>query len=164
MSVSCTTTTRTATKADAVIVFAFADEKAFRSTRKALIKDLPHVQPIMDSGDFTGKKLSSVTAYVGSAAKAPRVILVGLGSASELTAETVRRASATGVNRAAALGCKSVAIELPSAKGMKAEDMAHAVTEGAVLSQYNFHKYKTIAPNDKLVTKVTIMCDKASLS
>ncbi len=164
MSVSCTTSTRTTTKADAVVVFSFSDEKAFRSTRKALIKDLPHVQPLMDSGDFTGKKLSSVTAYVGSAAKAARVILVGLGAAADLSAETVRRAAATGVNRAAALGCSSVAIELPTAKGMSAEDMAHAVTEGAVLSQYSFSKYKTVNKNDNLVTKVTLLCDKASLS
>jgi len=147
-----------------VIVFTVEDEKAFKATRRSLISDLPLLQPLLDAGDMTGKKLTVATGYVGTAARTPRFIVVGLGKAAEVTAETLRRASATGVNRAAALGCSHVAIELPSVKGLSAEDVAHALTEGAVLSQYSFTKYKTINKNSKLVGKFTLLSDDASLA
>lgn len=163
MSISCVSHARTSVQADAVIVFSFSDEKGLKAFSKQLTTDLPHLQPVLSSGDFTGAKLSAVTTYVGSAAKAPRFILVGLGAAADVSVELLRRAAAVGVNRAAALGCTHAAIELPSVKGISEYDVAHAMTEGAVLSQYKFTKYKT-TDKTKLVKKTTLITAAENLS
>jgi leucyl aminopeptidase len=155
MSISCLTSTQRTVKADAVVIFMLQDAKAFAAESKSLKADIPHLQPLLDSGDFEAKKLQSVTGYVGSAASSPRFILVGIGTAEELNLERIRRAAATATKRAAALGCIHVAYELPELSGYEGQHVAKAITEGAMLSQYGFVKYKTEG-DDKFVTKFTM--------
>jgi leucyl aminopeptidase len=138
---------RRAVEADALVVFIPSNDKLFHAAVKALAAEVPHIQPILDAGDFTGKKGSTITAYAGSALKAPRLILAGLGTSNEITAETLRRAAAAATKTAASLGVKHCAYEIPSAPKMSAGDAALAVAEGSLLSQYRYWKYKTKQEN-----------------
>ncbi len=159
MSVSCIAGSRTSTKADAVVVFFFQDEKAFAASKKSLTTDIPHLRPLLDSGDFTGKALSSALGYVGTAASTPRFILAGLGEIKDIKPETLRRAAAGATKRAAAHGCKHVAFELPTVKGIDVETVANSLAEGALLSQYAFDKYITVKKNGGgLANKFTFVC------
>jgi len=159
MSINYATTTRTTTKADAVAIFVREDEKSFKAARKQLLADVPHLQPVLDSGDFSGKKLSTVVGYVGSAASSPRFILVGLGEEAT-TAEDLRRAAATAARVAAGLKCDHLAIEIPAVDGVDGVTVGQCVTEGALLSQYAFDKYKTVKKNGHMVKKFTLLTDK----
>jgi len=157
MSVSSAIGVRRSMKADAIVVFIAADKQEFTSVTKALIAEIPHVQPLITSGDFAGKRNTVAVAYTGSAASAPRIILAGLGDRSDVTVESLRRAAAAATRRAAQLKCRHVALELPVVKGISTEETAQAVTEGSVLSQYAFDKYKTESKeNGGLVTKFTV--------
>ncbi|MBU3742365.1 MAG: leucyl aminopeptidase [Candidatus Kapabacteria bacterium] len=149
---------RRTVKADALVVFIPSTTKLFQSAIKALAADVPHIQPLIDSGDFTGKKGSTVLAYAGSALKAPRLILAGLGEIDEITVETVRRAAAAATKTAAAAGVKHCAYDVAAIKDMSIGDVAFAVTEGAMLSQYRYWKYKTTANNGNgMVTSFSII-------
>ena len=162
MSVSCTSSTRTTTKADAIVIFVREDERSFKAARKQLIADIPHLQPLLDSGDFTGKKLTVATGYVGSAASSPRFILAGLGDGA-VTAEDLRRAASAASRSAAGLKCDHLAFELPSVEELDTETVAHSITEGAVLTQYSYSKYKSAPKNGHLVSRFTIFCGKDDL-
>lgn len=159
MTIHSTVSTRNTVNANAVVIFVQQDAKAFASQSKALQAEFSQLQPLFESGDFEGKRNQTVVGYAtGGSAK--RIILVGLGNASECTVEGVRRAAAAATKRAAALKCNHVAYELPSLKGCDDAKVAAAVAEGAALSQYGYVKFKTLN-KDHFVTKFTIVSTAA---
>ncbi|MBU3678312.1 MAG: leucyl aminopeptidase [Candidatus Kapabacteria bacterium] len=161
MSVSCSVAARQSVKSDALIVFVPQSGRQFNQAEKALVSAIPHLTPLFDSKDFTGKSLQTALAYCGSAAASPRIILAGLGETGAITIETIRRAAAAAAKRAAAAGCQHIAVDLQTVNDIDAESMAQAVVEGVLLSQYAFDKYKTISPNSaKRVKKLTLITDK----
>ncbi|MFN2322012.1 MAG: leucyl aminopeptidase [Trueperaceae bacterium] len=84
---------------------------------------------------------------------APRVLVVGLGSASQLDAEMVRRAAATALRRARDLGAKRVGIA-PLGAGLADLDFAAAAgatIEGARLGLYRYAREPGV---DELVLAV----------
>ena len=163
MPVTCSVVSRINTKADAIVVFLLEDEKEFKSVLKGLTKDIPHLQPLFDTGDMTGSKGSVVTGYVGSAASSPRIVIAGLGKREGMTAEVIRRSAAAATKKAAALGCKHVAYEVPEIKGFTVGDIAAAITEGSVLCQYAYDKFKAKKDSDMFVKKFTLLTDNSSL-
>ena len=118
MSINQSTESRFKIKSDAVVVFFTQDDEGFKAQRKTLVDGIPHLQPLFDSGDFEGKRLSTAMGYVGSAAASPRFVLLGLGSKDDLTPEVIRRAAAAATKKAASKGCKHVAFEIPHVEGM----------------------------------------------
>lgn len=72
----------------------------------------------------------------GIGTKAPVVVLVGVGSADALTPEVLRRAAGAATRELA--GTASVALTLPA----EDEERLAAVTEGALLGAYAFHRYR----------------------
>lgn len=156
---------RRTVKADALVVFVPSTEKHFKAAIKALAADVPHIQPLIDSGDFSGKKGSTVVAYAGSALKAPRLILAGLGELTEVTVETIRRAAAAATKTAAGVGAKHCAYEVAGVNDLTIGDVTYAVAEGSMLSQYRYWKYKTMSNNGNgIVTSFSYVgADKADL-
>jgi leucyl aminopeptidase len=164
MSVSTSNSTRSNAKADAVVVFFYEDQKEFSAASKELIKEVPHSKPAFDTKDFEGKNLQSVLIYCGTAYTTNKVILAGLGKKEKVDLECLRRAAATATKKAAAHKCDSIAFELPSVKGVSADEVAQAVAEGSVLSQYRYDKHKTVTKNKNgtLVKKFSVLSDKSS--
>jgi len=161
MSVSCTVGNRRNAKSDAVVIFVAQDEKHFKAAEKSLTTEIPHLLPLFQSKDFTGKALQTALTYGGSATTASRVILVGLGATEEITLEKIRRAAAVATKRASLHGCLHVAYEVAPVNGIDAETVAQAIVEGSMLSQYRFDKYKTIKEGvSALVKKFTLVTDK----
>jgi leucyl aminopeptidase len=163
MSLSCIAGSVHTAKADAVVVFVPEDEKKFAALTKDLLRQIPHLQPVLDTKDVSGKVGMTAVAYTGSATAAPRLIFCGMGGSTKVTAEHLRKAGAAATKRAAALGCTNVAYVVPHLAGHTAADVTYALTEGSMLSQYRFDKYITKKSDDaKLVSKFTfVVSDKA---
>ena len=153
MSAICQVGTRGTVKADAVVVFLPQDDKAFKAAVKDLEREVPHVAPLVASGDFTGKRASTATAYAGSALSAPRLILAGLGVGKDVTVETLRRVAAAAAKRAASHSATSCAFVLPAIANLAPADVAQAIAEGSMLSQYRYDTYKTL--KDRIAPSVT---------
>lgn len=161
MNATCQVGTRASVKADAVVVFVFQDQKELKASLKALEAEVPHVAPLIATGDFSGKKGQTTLVYSGSSLGSPRLILAGLGTKDNCSVESLRRAAASATKRAAASDCASCGFVLPSIDGIAHADVAQAVAEGSMLSQYRFDKYKTMRDGlGTLVSKFIYVCDK----
>lgn len=154
--------TRSTAKADAIVVFLPQDTALFKAATKLLVSEIPHVQPLIDSGDFVGKRSSTALCYSGSAASAKRVILVGIGEVATVTPEVLRKAAATATKRAASTQCTSVAYELPKLDALSTEEIAQAVAEGAMHSQYRYDKFKTVTKDNTGVVKFSLIAEKVN--
>jgi leucyl aminopeptidase len=108
-------------------------------------------------GDLSGKLGETTVLYTQGLIPAPRVIVTGLGKASELSADRIRQASAGALRKARDLNCRTVAIALLGASpAFDAEHAAAAVTEGALLGLYQTHASKT-RTGDKRVETIQIV-------
>jgi len=108
---------------------------------------------------FEGKLLQTfVTDTVGKA-KYAKLLVVGLGKKEEFRMDFLRRAAGTAVRYAAGTKEKELTIHLPSKFIGKSEllRMVQAITEGALLSGYKFHHYKTKKDDLFYVEKVHVL-------
>ncbi len=88
-----------------------------------------------------------------SSAKAPVVLLVGLGDAGEVDLETLRRAS--GAAARALSGKATAAVSLPATE----DAQVRAIVEGVLLGAYGYDRYLT--KKHEPVTDVTVLTDLA---
>ena len=106
-------------------------------------------RPAWKSGDFTGRKGQTFLFYPSAAQKgfaANRVLLVGLGKKESRKSgcrEQVRLAAGTAARRAGGLKVKSLMTVLPEKTCLTAVNVAECVTEGLLLANYRFDKYKS---------------------
>jgi leucyl aminopeptidase len=104
------------------------------------------------SKDFSGKLGQSFLFYPSSSKKeilaASRVLAVGLGkvdessSAKDALREQLRLAAGSAVNQAKALKVRSLMLVLPEKTGLSDAELAESLTEGLVLANYRFTRYK----------------------
>jgi leucyl aminopeptidase len=143
---------------DAVVVFLPQDEEILGQQFQQMRELWPLTAGLFDSKDFSGAKDSTVVTYTGNT-KAPRLILVGLGSTATIDAERLRRASATGAQRAVGLKCSSITVVLPSLASIAPADVAQAVVEGVTLGTYSFDKWFTTNQDRTKLKKVTLQVE-----
>ncbi|MGJ3237855.1 MAG: leucyl aminopeptidase [Anaerolineae bacterium] len=100
---------------------------------------------IIASGDFSAKAEELLVLYTQDALPSKRVILVGLGEADAFSADIVRRAVASGLQKACSLNLKTVATRPAGAERgtLSVAESAQAVAEGALLGLYHYHGQKT---------------------
>ena len=98
------------------------------------------ISELIASGDLKGKAGEVGVLYPRGAIPAQRVLVVGLGSRAKFDVEQVRRASATGVKRAADLGGRQVATIVHGAgvAGLDVATAAQATVEGAAAVLYQY--------------------------
>jgi leucyl aminopeptidase len=92
---------------------------------------------------FDGSKDKSL--YLPAAGEAKRLLLVGLGKASDLELEALRRAACSAARKARDAKAKEAVFSLPAeaSQGLKEEDLANAAAEGIWLGLYRFDRYKS---------------------
>ncbi|NGX27110.1 MAG: Cytosol aminopeptidase [Chlamydiae bacterium] len=148
-------------KADALILpFYLGKKPAFAA--KGLVSLFG---PVLQSGDFSGKK-DEILCHYPKGGKEARVVLIGLGSEKELTKEVLRRSYASAV--AFLKGkAKTVNIALPETKAV---DVTTGAAEGALLANYVFDANKSekdkylstmtfIDPDEKALKKAQKICE-----
>ncbi|HEY7231724.1 MAG TPA: leucyl aminopeptidase [Pseudolabrys sp.] len=132
------------------VLVAFCGEglKFGAATRKALGDAADLVFRAAKSERFSGKKGAALDLIMPASLKAGRLIVIGVGNASELTAKDFIRLGGTAVgNLPNAATDASVFAELPGG-AIKAEQAAD-LTLGARLRIYAFDRYKTKRKDDE---------------
>ena len=94
---------------------------------------------LADSG-FRGDEDETCRLSTFGATTAPSIVAVGLGDATKVNAETLRRAS--GAASRAAAGARRLASGLALTAGVPAADALRAVAEGALIGAYDFTAYR----------------------
>ena len=99
------------------------------------------------------------TCTLGKAGFA-HLLVVGLGKRKDFNLDALRKAAGTAVQHAAFLKQKNLVIHAPSIKGFDGKKIAQAITEGALLSAYNFVHYKTEKEDIFDVEKVIVTSER----
>jgi len=122
------------------------------------------------TADFSGKKGQTFLFYPAAAKKdikhnlaAGRVLAVGLGKTGEdVNADTLREqlrlAAGTAARQAAGMTVKSLLAVLPEHTGLPDAEVAEAVSEGLILGNYRFDRYKTKKKDDDPATVMETIC------
>lgn len=99
----------------------------------------------LDRGDMKGRSDDELLLH--ATGEGPeRVLLLGLGKAEELSAETVRRMGARLVRAAERLGLERATLSLAGLDRVSAETAAQSAAEGAALAAWRFTELK--APDE----------------
>ncbi len=134
MRVSSTTQPGADTDADTIAVGVFEGEL-----------DPPADTPAELSGLLSsGESRRSLKSLGLTHAQGRRWLTVGLGKRQEFTAERARVVAATLHARALELGTRVLCVQAPAQTGV---EIAAALTEGTVLTDYRFDLHKSNAPN-----------------
>jgi leucyl aminopeptidase len=104
------------------------------------------LQELIDEAEFTGKAKSTAVIRVGRQGSMRKLGLVGLGSAEQLTAETLRQAAAAAARLAKTEKCSSLGLSLPLLEGSPALS-AQAMVEGATLALHEDKRFKSDEEN-----------------
>jgi len=112
------------------------------------------LQPMLSTLGFEGKPGEVVKIPTAGTLKSPLLILVGLGDATKLTTEGVRRAA--GVASRAVSNAATVALALPAPDA----DHVRAVADGYQLGSYSFTSFKS-TPAPDVAGEVVILSDVA---
>ncbi len=110
--------------------------------------------------DLNSKLGESVVSYRRGETGPERVLLLGVGKASDLDAETLRRWAGHAVRAAESIGVGAVGVYLGGLGGIDVETASQAVTEGAVLASWRFTEMRRLdedAPPE--VTEFTVMAE-----
>ena len=96
------------------------------------------------AGDFRGRAEEELLFYAAEGEEGPhRILFVGLGKRSALSAEDVRTAVAQAVRRAESLRVTRLAVHLPADLGVEAAEATKAAAEGGVLAAWDFRELKS---------------------
>ena len=100
---------------------------------------------VLDTGDFTGKRNSTLLLYTVGRIPAPRVLIVGLGKKEEFDLQAIREVSATAAKKARELGVRNFAtiVHGSGAGGMDYRDAALATAVGLILGLYKYKAEKS---------------------
>ncbi len=122
--------------------------------------------------DFEGKPNQIRLIYTQGKLPAERVLLVGLGKEKDLTIEKLRQASGNSSKAVRDLGLKKFSTVLAEVKIKKISDprlkhsgasyeVSKAVTEGAILSLYDFTSYRTEKREEiKKIDEIALLIEK----
>lgn len=119
---------------------------------------LPHLPAVLETEDFKGKEGETLFLYVkGQAEK--RIILLGLGDKEKATIDSFRRSYGSLVRSCLGKRIQTLNILLPHANHLSSDVCVKGISEGLLLANYSFDKYKS-SPEDQLpvlLKKVTFL-------
>ncbi len=101
---------------------------------------------VLRAGDFRGKPGTQVTLYNPKTTGPRRIVLLGAGKESDIDLERIRQVAARAVARAGELQARELGLLFPAPRPLGDAAMAQALTEGSLLGDYRFDKYKS--PNE----------------
>lgn len=122
------------------------------------------IRDLIAGGDFTGKSGETAVLYPRGIIPARRVIVVGLGPASEFDLEGARQAAATAVRRARELKAQHIATIIHGAGigSLPIAAAAQATVEGSLLAHYTYAAPKQDSNKRHHITTLTLVEHDAS--
>lgn len=111
---------------------------------------------------YEGKLLQTFYADTRGEAKFRHLLIVGLGKKEDFKTDYLRRAAGSAVRYASSIKEKEFAMHLPTKFVGRPEllAMVQAMAEGAILSSYKFHEYKTKKDELFVVEKARIVSEE----
>lgn len=112
----------------------------------AVFSDLPlppEVAELFVPEDFTAAAGQTLLLYPRGVVAARRLLLVGMGLSSSVTADTFRRAGALAVQQARSVQASSLTAGYEGSIAVPFRDSAQAFAEGLELGGYRFLRYRT---------------------
>lgn len=103
------------------------------------------ISKLRQSKDFTGEPNKARILF--SSGNLPRIILVGLGPSAGLNSEKLREAMSTATTELKKLPLRTMTALVPKLPGISPAAVTQALTEGVLLSHYEFPYYKTAKNN-----------------
>jgi leucyl aminopeptidase len=102
-------------------------------------------ESVIELGDFKGAKGETALVYSIGKGSAERVLYVGFGKKTELTAERVRETLGEAARRARDLGVEAVGISLTHLQrgGLSPNDAAEAAVESFIMGSFKDPYHKT---------------------
>jgi len=98
---------------------------------------------LLDDGEFKAEACETLLIHNPPGLKAKRLLIVGLGKAAKLTPQEVRKGAGTALRFAKPRGLREIAIVAPAAEGLDAKLTVRAVTEGAVIADFDSDTYRS---------------------
>ncbi len=140
---------------DAVVIYLFEESDPIQG-RIAEFDKLTGglLARLAKSGELTGKALEMTLVHAPVGLKAPRLLLAGAGKRDQFNPATLRKVVGAALRYLKTRGVHKFAFALR--EGDLTEDAAQAVTEAAILSDFETDKYKTDKKNDKFIEAVSI--------
>jgi leucyl aminopeptidase len=120
------------------------------------------ISTVVTSGDFKGGAAESAVVYTRGAMGCERIVLVGLGSREKISAEGLRRASASAVLKSRSLKLNTVSVMAPACEQISAPDVYQAMAEGMGLALYAYHGQKSSEAPADLPAVVDFLVDDAA--
>jgi len=130
----------------AVVSFMFKEDKKFNEDIMTLDKLLNGgISLLKKEQKFIGDEGKFLVVPTFRKLKSEYVIIIGLGNRRRANLDTIRRAGAYIVRKAKGLKIDKLAIDIKNLDGIKEKEyeLAQALTEGIILGDYRFDKYKT---------------------
>ncbi len=105
-------------------------------------------------GELTGKSLETTLLHAPAGCKAARLLLVGAGKRPQFYSATLRKVAGVALRYLKARAVHKVVFLVR--EGDSTEEAAQAVTESAIVADFETDKYKTDKKNDKFIEMFTI--------
>lgn len=128
-------------KADLLILPCFATKKGASPVAKLpdIEKALP---PLLEMGDFTGKRGATQLLYIEGAAE-KRLLLLGLGEEESCSLESLRKGVSSAIKRCRGKQWASVHFILPTSSSLAPHLILRACAEATLLTSYLFDEWKS---------------------
>jgi len=108
----------------------------------AAVPDADALATLLKQADVTLEPGQSRTLYSAGRGKPSRTLVIGLGDAKKVTADTVRRAAAGALRELFAAKLTSVSIVVDGlGKSLSADQLGRAIGDGLVLANFTFDAY-----------------------
>ncbi|MCL2149917.1 MAG: leucyl aminopeptidase [Dehalococcoidia bacterium] len=120
------------------------------------------ISRLVKEGQLTGKNGEVIVLHSLGVLPAGMVALMGLGKEAEITADKVR--GAVGEACRALRQRRAGTVALSADVGLKAEEVAQAMAEGAIMGLYTFDRYRSTQPERSEIEKVTLYSAAGELS
>jgi leucyl aminopeptidase len=127
------------TSADTLCVGLFEDEQPPRGALGEALSD--ELRRLIEAGEAKSSFKRTAVLHSREANGPSRVLSVGLGKRTEFDGERARVAAAVALARSKEAGARSIAWAVP--EGTDQKQVAVALTEGSVLADYRFDRFKT---------------------
>jgi leucyl aminopeptidase len=98
---------------------------------------------VLTSGEFKASANETLLLHAPAGLAAKRLLLVGVGKVAKATAHSVRSAAGTAVRFAKPRAIRNVAFALPVAAELPPGPCSRAITEGALLADYDPDTYRS---------------------
>lgn len=119
-------------------------------------------QQLLDSGEFKAGLGETALLHGPAGLKAARLLLVGVGKASDLSLDSIRKAAGTAVRSAKPRAIRSLAIALPSETGqLSPVPVARAIVEGVEVGATDYDTYRS-ERKDASMESVALICPDAT--